>query len=93
MYFQQQKGDVKIINCRFENNIANQGGAIYFYESEKGALLKDCFFIMNKGVEDGGAIYTCQFTGRHFYLEIFKIFFLILRRLWFDSNKLFSFFC
>ena len=46
--------ETAIINCSFENNVATEGGAIYFYSR---GYVFDCNFVNCSSIDSGGAIY------------------------------------
>ena len=48
-------GQLKLTDCIFKNNTADRGGAIF---ALIGGELKNCTFIDNKALFDGGAIFT-----------------------------------
>ena len=73
----QDWGSLDLVGCRFEGNLAAEGGAFWVVDSHSVAVT-DCEFVTNRAVDRGGAIYKvtghtvldssvtfdgCTFTG------------------------------
>ncbi len=54
-------GTVQIIDCRFRNNTATQGGAIVGVNSPNNSVMSGCTFENNTASDGGGAILTYNF--------------------------------
>ena len=55
-----KQGELDVVNCRFEDNVASSGGAIYVRGLTR-LNVRDCVFRNNSAVESGGAILASDF--------------------------------
>jgi predicted outer membrane repeat protein len=60
-----------LVNCRFEGNNANNGGALYIRGGGSDAEFLACLFIGNVATNNGGALYVRQANAPVFSLTVF----------------------
>ena len=63
--------DLEVVNCRFEDNVASSGGAIYVRGLAR-LTIAGCVFRNNSAAESGGAVLACDCTTATFAKNRFE---------------------
>ena len=66
-----KEGDLEVVNCRFEDNVASSGGAIYVRGLAR-LNITGCVFRNNSAAESGGAVLACDCTTATFAKNRFE---------------------